>query len=426
MSLVLIAILVFIIYIFNIPKKDEIDGFRNFDSSLRWDRVYKKNTDLDYFDKRDKRKLKSLRKITSNRIAPITDASRGKLSKGEDVVAALPTKATTRRHNLRKNEDKDDYIIPMPNFDNYPSKNFKMHPNVHNTRAPNYNKDRKPYLDKDNNNTFSIKGYHHRHYVRNSKKDIDKLENKFTNRKDFNRNKYRKLKYNEKYLEDNRYNNTGDRGSMEYNHLGRKIPFNEQTSPTGTKFSRSITKNSFENFEDKQQPVSTCNKKLPMYMKHKGHYRLDSAEIIPKRKKIIIRDVINQDYCKFVSSFSNKLKCPTSHPIHTGATFSSTGSTISCGQENIKVKSAHAIAVVKNGKLDSIKVIDGGEKYSDAPKVYIRGIGKNGRAISHIKDGKVEEIEVISPGSGYMSTPAVIIEKPNVVVYCNLCCKDTI
>ena len=66
----------------------------------------------------------------------------------------------------------------MPNFDNYPSKNFKMHPNVHNTRAPNYNKDRKPYLDKDNNNTFSIKGYHHRHYVRNSKKDIDKLENK--------------------------------------------------------------------------------------------------------------------------------------------------------------------------------------------------------------------------------------------------------
>lgn len=426
MNLILIAIFVFILYILYNPSKD-IDTFKNYDSSLRYDKVYKKNVDLDYFDRRDSRKLNSLRKITSNQIPPITDASRGKLSKGEDVVAALPTKATTRRHNLRKNEDDKDYIIPMPDFDNYPSKNFKMHPTVNNTRAPNYDENRKPYLNKKNKHKFSIKGYHHRHYVKNRKDKLkNKLKNKFTNRTNFNRNKYRRKKYNKKYLKDDRYNNVGDKGSIEYNHLGKKIPFHKQTSPTGKKFTRNISKNSFENFDDKQQPVSTCNKKLPMYLKHKGHYRLDSSEIVPKRKKIIIRDVVNQDYCKFVSSFSNKLKCPKSHPIHTGATFSSTGSNISCGQKNIKVKSAHAIAIVKDGKLKSIRVIDGGEKYSDTPKVYIRGVGKNARAMAHIKDGKVIEIEVVSPGTGYISTPAVIIEKPNVVVYCNLCCKDTL
>ena len=76
--------------------------------------------------------------------------------------------------------------------------------------------------------------------------------------------------------------------------------------------------------------------------------------------------------------------------------------------------------------MKSIRVIDGGEKYSDTPKVYIRGVGKNARAMAHIKEGKVIEIEVVSPGTGYISTPAVIIEKPNVVVYCNLCCKDTL
>ena len=57
------------------------------------------------------KELNSLRKITSNQIPPITDASRGKLSKGEDVVAALPTKATTRRHNLRKNEDEKVFAL---------------------------------------------------------------------------------------------------------------------------------------------------------------------------------------------------------------------------------------------------------------------------------------------------------------------------
>ena len=143
------------------------------------------------------------------------------------------------------------------------------------------------------------------------------------------------------------------------------------------------------------------------------------------KKKIQVRKITNQNYCKFVTSFGkNDNKCPADYNVFTGATFSGDGSTISCNGSKIDVKSATGFAIINKGSIVDVKITEKGSRYENPPKIYFRGVGKGAIARSIIKDGEVKDIIIINGGQGYHSTPTVIIEKPNPMVHCNLCCKN--
>ena len=143
------------------------------------------------------------------------------------------------------------------------------------------------------------------------------------------------------------------------------------------------------------------------------------------RKKIQVRKISNQNYCKFVTSFGkDKAKCPKDYSVFTGATFSGRGSTLNCNGDTIDVKPAQGFAIIRNGNVIDVKITERGSSYDKAPRVYFRGAGKGAQAKSVIKNGVVTDIIVTNGGQGYNSTPTVIIEKPNPLIRCNLCCKN--
>ncbi len=81
------------------------------------------------------------------------------------------------------------------------------------------------------------------------------------------------------------------------------------------------------------------------------------------------------------------------------------------GTEN--VVTAQAEAVLNNGFVTSIVVIDGGSGYEVAPAVNISGGGGSGaQATASITDGTVTGITVNQAGSGYTSQPTVTLDAP--------------
>lgn len=81
------------------------------------------------------------------------------------------------------------------------------------------------------------------------------------------------------------------------------------------------------------------------------------------------------------------------------------------GTEN--VRGATATALVTNGFVTSVTVVDGGSGYDAAPRVDIVGGGGGGAAaVATIEDGQVVSISVTGAGSGYSSAPGVVLEEP--------------
>lgn len=142
------------------------------------------------------------------------------------------------------------------------------------------------------------------------------------------------------------------------------------------------------------------------------------------KKKIEVRKITNQNVCKFVSTFGKKEQCPKDYNVFTGATFSGRGSSINCNGEEIDIEPAQGFAIVKNGSVVDVKLTNGGKSYDKEPKIYFRGVGRGAQARTVTKDGKITDIIITNGGQGYTSTPSVIIEKPNPIVKCNLCCKN--
>lgn len=140
-------------------------------------------------------------------------------------------------------------------------------------------------------------------------------------------------------------------------------------------------------------------------------------------KKITARDVTNQNFCKFVSSSTINDKCPVNYPVFTGASFSGSGTTINCDGNTNRFKKAQAVAVVYDGSLREIKIIDKGYGYDKEPAINIIGNGINGSCKARIKNNTITKIEIINKGSGYTSTPIVNIDDPNINLHCKLCCK---
>ena len=168
-------------------------------------------------------------------------------------------------------------------------------------------------------------------------------------------------------------------------------------------------------------PMPSMIKKIPEYKPIKS----SKKKIIPKKKsKILVKGILNKNYCKFISSKSKNDKCPIEYPVYTGASFSGSGTSIRCDENPTDFVQAKAVAMVNNGRLHKILLITGGTGYESPPAINIIGNGINGICKAHVKKGSITKIEIISKGSDYTSTPIVQIDKPNINLHCKLCCKS--
>ena len=111
----------------------------------------------------------------------------------------------------------------------------------------------------------------------------------------------------------------------------------------------------------------------------------------------------------------------------TGAEFEG----IKCQNDNT-IRQAKAVASIKDGRLDSIHLVDSGLGYKDQPKVMIVGGNGSDALCSAILDvdnkdkmkrSSIKKIEVKNSGRNYNSTPQVLIENPHTNHKCQLCCK---
>ncbi len=144
----------------------------------------------------------------------------------------------------------------------------------------------------------------------------------------------------------------------------------------------------------------------------------------PKGNVAVIskKDITNQDLCRFHPTGNMADKCPDAYPVFTGASFSAPGYSL-CG-EGVTYKPADAVGFLRDGKLISIKVLDGGDNYEKAPAVAVVGDSRlPAKAEAVVKDGKIIDIKVTDQGKGYASTPNIVIAKSDKPINCKLCCK---
>lgn len=74
---------------------------------------------------------------------------------------------------------------------------------------------------------------------------------------------------------------------------------------------------------------------------------------------------------------------------------------------------ATASAVVTNGFIIAATIIDGGNGYTNTPRVRIIGGGGSGaQAVAVVSNGVVITIDVLDAGSNYINTPLVVIDPP--------------
>ena len=121
--------------------------------------------------------------------------------------------------------------------------------------------------------------------------------------------------------------------------------------------------------------------------------------------------------CKFLSS----AQCHPDYPNFSGASIE--GSNMKC--DNLDgVKPCKAVCTISNGKINGVYIIHPGGGYKVAPKVEIVGGGGEGANLKAVlADGKVKEVKVMNGGSGFHETPTLKIESPNSSNGCYLCCK---
>ena len=147
----------------------------------------------------------------------------------------------------------------------------------------------------------------------------------------------------------------------------------------------------------------------------------------------------NRLECKYVSSYQKKPNCPPKFKNYSGATFGARDTELYCNGDIIKNEKAVAEAVISNGTIKEIKILNKGSNYIKKPRVHIiakendiiwnqkNGIinkkGVNGKAEAIVKNNKIEEIIIKNAGSYYYTEPEIIIDNPDGVVYCHLCCN---
>ena len=121
--------------------------------------------------------------------------------------------------------------------------------------------------------------------------------------------------------------------------------------------------------------------------------------------------------CKFLSS----AQCHPDYPNFSGASIE--GSNMKC--DNVgDVSPSKAVCTISNGKINGVYIIHPGAGFKVVPKVEAIGGGGEGAILKAVLvDGKVKEVKVMNGGSGFHETPVLKIENPNSSNGCFLCCK---
>lgn len=114
-----IYIIIFLIYTRNLkPIDTEIEHFLNNHNesvSLNAGELYKKNTDLQYYDNKSDANISENSKFKTNQVAPIIDTNVGKNSSDKYTVADVPKNLTNRKPDYMSTYS--EYVVPLPNFD---------------------------------------------------------------------------------------------------------------------------------------------------------------------------------------------------------------------------------------------------------------------------------------------------------------------
>ncbi len=78
----------------------------------------------------------------------------------------------------------------------------------------------------------------------------------------------------------------------------------------------------------------------------------------------------------------------------------------------LRIRPATAIPQVVNGFVVGVDLIDGGYGYTEPPVVRISGSGTGAIARAVVGDGRVTAVQVVDPGRGFTNTTRVIIGSP--------------
>ena len=130
-------------------------------------------------------------------------------------------------------------------------------------------------------------------------------------------------------------------------------------------------------------------------------------------------NIFNKMSCSFYA------ECPKDHKNMGNLGVNGSNVSLSCNGL-LDTKQAKAYAIIKNGTIDKIVVIDEGSGYqpSSKPNITIEGNGNGAFAEALIDDkGHLKIIHIINGGSGYTESPEINIEPPVNKKGCNLCCK---
>ena len=183
-----------------------------------------------------------------------------------------------------------------------------------------------------------------------------------------------------------------------------------------------------ERFNNKKGVAPVIDTLKDFVMSKSKEYNDNNGYPAPKKKKLPKGDKLvenDKTNCRFMPSYSESFSCPEQYSSHLGAVFGAKAHTgISCNGKKFSAETAKAYAVVRDGKLEKIKLISKGNHYHKPPKVKIIGKGKGAKARAILdSDNSIKNIKITNPGQGYMSSPKIIISNPDGYVYCHLCCN---
>jgi len=139
-------------------------------------------------------------------------------------------------------------------------------------------------------------------------------------------------------------------------------------------------------------------------------------------KKNTSNDKIKSMKCEFVSVGKANKSCPIDLPINTGAVIRNINGEL-CSK---KPPTCKAVSSIKDGKVKQIDVVNSSNGFNSVypPKVVIKGGGgKGAKATAVIKNKKVEKIKITDIGSQYTHTPTIKIVNTDPTSYCKLCCS---
>ena len=154
------------------------------------------------------------------------------------------------------------------------------------------------------------------------------------------------------------------------------------------------------------------------------NYNNENTEIenFEDNKKDNLNDKIRTMKCEFVSVDKANKSCPVDLPINTGALIRNINNEL-CSKRPPTCK---AISSIKDGRVKQIDVVNSSNGFNSLypPKVVIKGGGGNGaKAVAVIKNKKVEKIKLTDKGSKYTHTPTIKIINTDPTSYCKLCCS---